>query len=65
MKLRDLISKLERMPLSTLDLEVLMDNGKKQAVDFLVDAVREDDEITGFIIVEDKQLRLPFGDEPR
>lgn len=65
MKLRELLNKLENLPLHTLDLEVLMDSGKSQAVDFGIETVFEDGKMTGFILVPDRQLRLPFESEPK
>ena len=44
------------------DTEILLDVGKSKAVDFTIEEIKENGQIVGLVIVEEKQLKLPFED---
>ena len=57
MKIRDIIEQIRGY---SHDLPVMMDTGKSKAVDFNFECIFEDGKVSGLIIVEDRQLKLPF-----
>lgn len=62
MKLQELLDQVYEYSRNT---DVLLDVGKSKAVDFTIEPVTEDGQVTGLILVEDKQMKLPFDEEPR
>lgn len=61
MTLRKFLDIVYELPRTT---EILIDVGKAKAVDFTIEPVMENGRVTGLILIEDKQMKLPF-EEPK
>lgn len=61
MKLYQLIKHLNQLPIDNMDVDVMIDTGRGSKTEEInIELVFEDGKITGVVITEDKQLRLPF-----
>lgn len=65
MKLYKFLEQLQSLT-SNLDIEIMMDTGRgTRAHELTVETVFEDGHVTGLIIMQDKQMKLPFDMEPK